>query len=203
MVGVITGDIINSKKVKPSVWLKTLKKVLDSFGESPKNWEIFRGDSFQIEVSNVADLLDVAFQIKAAIKTIKGLDVRLSLGLGDKTYASRKITQSNGSAFVRSGELIEDLKKMKINLAINSGNEMFDNELNLYLKLALVAMDSWLVTPAETVLLALQNRELPQEELGKILGIKQNAVSARLKRSRYYELLEVNKMFQLKLAQLQ
>lgn len=203
MVGVITGDIINSKKVKPSVWLKALKKVLNSFGESPKNWEIFRGDSFQIEVSNAADLLDVAFQIKATIKTIKGLDVRLSLGLGEKTYASRKITQSNGSAFVRSGELIEDLKKMKINLAINSGNEMFDNELNLYLKLALVAMDSWLVTPAETVLLALQNRELPQEELGKILGIKQNAVSARLKRSRYYELLEVNKMFQLKLAQLQ
>lgn len=203
MIGIITGDIINSKKVKPSVWLKKLKNTLSNFGETPKNWSIFRGDSFQIEVSNAADLLDVAFQIKAAIKTVKGLDVRLSLGIGEKTYTSQKITQSNGSAFVRSGELIEDLKKLKINLAISSGDEMFDNEINLYLKLALIAMDNWLVAAAETVLLALQNRNMQQEDLGKILGIKQNAVSARLKRSKYDELLELNKMYQLKLSHLQ
>ena len=52
MIAVITGDIINSKKMNPKAWLKPLKTELDTIGDTPKIWEIYRGDSFQAIINN-------------------------------------------------------------------------------------------------------------------------------------------------------
>ena len=52
MTSILTGDLINSRKKKESSWLKTLKMTLETFGTTPKNWQIYRGDSFQLEISN-------------------------------------------------------------------------------------------------------------------------------------------------------
>ena len=123
----------------------------------------------------------------------------MSLGFGDKTYKSRKITQSNGTAFVRSGETFETLKKQKLNLALNSGDANFDEDLNLICKLSLSFMDNWLQQSAEFVLIALQNPTLSQEELGVKLGINQAAVSRRQKRSNFELLLQVDQYFRKKI----
>ena len=133
---------------------------------------------------NVEDAFLIAFQLKAFFKSIN-LDVRMSLGFGDKTYKTKKITESNGSAFIRSGELFETLKKQKINLAVNSGNPDFDEEFNLILQLSMSFMDSWLQQSAEFVLVAIKNPTLSQEEIGSMLGINQAAVSRRQKRSQF------------------
>ncbi|MFT6866923.1 MAG: hypothetical protein ACJA08_001761 [Cyclobacteriaceae bacterium] len=50
MVAILTGDIINSRKSDVIDWIGKLKKVLNQYGNTPKNWEIFRGDSFQLLV---------------------------------------------------------------------------------------------------------------------------------------------------------
>lgn len=201
MIGVITGDIIHSKSVTPKAWLGILKTELKKIGSSPKQWEIYRGDSFQAEIADPMEALTVAIKIKAAIKSIKNVDVRMALGIGDKTYSS-KITESNGTAFVLSGEKYENLKKEKQNLAIQSQWPMFDREINLYLRLGLVVMDRWTTNAAEIVKIALENPEKPQEILGKKLGIKQNAVSTRLKRARYDEIRALNEMYKIKLKSL-
>ncbi len=202
MVSVITGDIINSKRTEPAGWLKILKKELSKLGETPKQWEVYRGDSFQAEVKNPADALAAAIQIKAAIKSLKGVDVRMAIGIGEKTYSAKSITESNGSAFVNSGELAEELKKLKIDLAIRSDKPKFDHEMNLYLKLALIVMNSWTSNSAETIHATLQHPDKSQKMLGKLLGIKQNAVSTRLKRACYYEIKELVEMYQTKVAAL-
>ena len=202
MTSVITGDIINSRKTPSTLWLRVLKKELGSLGETPKNWEIFRGDSFQVEVKNPALALVTAIRIKAAIKSINGIDVRMAIGIGNKTHSSKKITESNGSAFIYSGELVEELKKRKLNISIRSHNTKFDNEINLYLKLALIVMDSWTVNAAITMSVAIQNPDKSQQALGKIMKIKQNAVSTRLKRASYYEIKELIQMYQNKLVEL-
>src|SRR5687768_12105756 len=106
MISVITGDIINSKRIKPSTWLKALKKDLNSWGDTPKQWEIYRGDSFQLEIKNAADALTAAIQLKTTIKSLKGVDVRMAIGIGEKNHNARNITESNGSAFIHSGELL-------------------------------------------------------------------------------------------------
>lgn len=202
MISVITGDIVNSRKAATRVWLKVLKRELGRLGNTPRHWEIYRGDSFQLEVKNPADALLVAIKIKAAIKSHKGMDVRMAIGIGNKTHSAQRISESNGSAFVYSGELVEALKSRKMNLAIRSSNEKFNDEINLYLKLMLLMMNSWTIAAAETIHTALEHPDKSQEALGKLLKVKQNAVSARLKRACYYEIKEVIDMYRTKLTEL-
>ena len=201
MTNVITGDIINSKKSRTAGWIKVLKKELGRWGDTPKQWEIFRGDSFQLEVKDTTQVLAIAIQLKAALRTLPGIDVRIAIGIGDKTYNAKVITESNGSAFVHSGELVEELKELKVNMAIRSGHNNFDKEMNLYLKLALVIMDGWTTNSAKTVYTAMLYPAKSQEELGKLLKVKQNAVSTRLKRACYYEIKEVIEMYQTKITE--
>lgn len=202
MIVILTADIINSRKLSSKKWMNDFKQLLNSFGKSPNDWEIYRGDEFQLEIKNPEDAFLIAFQLKAFFKSIN-LDVRMSLGFGDKTYKTKKITESNGSAFIRSGELFETLKKQKINLAVNSGNPDFDEEFNLIVQLSMSFMDSWLQQSAEFVLVAIQNPTLSQEEIGLKLGINQAAVSRRQKRSQYELLLQVERYFRKKVKSLE
>lgn len=188
MVAIITGDIIHSVKVSPKTWLVKLKSVLHTIGKSPAAWQIYRGDSFQLMVKDPADALSVAILIKATLRSIPPLDVRMAIGIGDISYLATKITESNGSAFVHSGEKFESLKTEKQNLALRSPWQDFDEEINMLLKLGLIAMDNWTASSAEMVHHALFIPGISQEELGKLAGIRQSAVSRRLKRAYFDEI---------------
>mgnify|MGYP001399102688 FL=1 len=201
MISIITGDIINSRKLPSNIWLDGLKRILNAHGLQPKNWEIFRGDAFQLEVSEPEEAMRIAIQIKAFLKTVK-LDARMSIGLGDKTYDAAKISESNGTAFVRSGESFDQLKKQKNTLAINTGNGDFDNEINLMLRLAQTFMNNWLVQSAEFVLTAIENPTLSQEEMGVKLKINQAAVSRRRKRAQFDLILELENHYRQKINHL-
>lgn len=201
MISIITGDIINSRKLPSAIWIDGLKELLNTKGKNPSEWEIYRGDEFQIEITNPEEALLTALQIKAYLKTLK-LDARMSIGFGDKTYSSAKISESNGTAFVRSGELFETLKKLKTTLAINSGNSDLDTEINLMLRLGLTFMDNWLVQSAEFVLVSIENKSLSQEEVGVKLGINQAAVSRRRKRAQFDLVLELDNHFRKKIKTL-
>ena len=198
---IITGDIKGSRKAKATNWLDGLKKIFLQLGKTPLDWEIYRGDEFQLEVKNCEDALLVAFQIKAYLRSIK-LDARMSIGFGDKTFKAKKISQSNGTAFVNSGTGFEQLKKNKSTLSISSQNPAFDQEINLLLKLGLSFMDNWLAQPAELVLITIQNPTLPQEEIGQKLNINQAAVSRRRKRAHFDLVLEIKQAFVEKLKML-
>ena len=203
MVAVITGDVINSKKNKNNLWLTLLKKELNKKGKTPKVWEIYRGDSFQVLLEDPAGALELAIKIKAALRSIEKIDVRMAIGLGKRTYNAARVTESNGSAFVHSGEKFEILKQEKQNIAIKSDWETFDKEMNLYLKLSLIAMDRWTTNAAESVKIAMDHPSKLQQQLGKMLGIKQNTISNRLKRAFYVEIMEVNEIYKSKLKSLQ
>ena len=169
MIGIITGDIVNSRKLSSEIWIDGFKQLLNTFGENPIEWEIYRGDEFQLEIKNPEDALIAALKIKSYFKSLK-LDARMSIGFGDMTYISNKISESNGSAFARSCEVFEKLKKQKNNLAVNPSNEAFNTKINLMLKLSLTFMNNWLVQSADFVLIAIENPSLSQEVIGLKLG---------------------------------
>ena len=123
----------------------------------------------------------------------------MSIGLGDKTYDASKISESNGTAFVRSGESFDQLKRQKNTLAVNTGNGDFDNEINLMLRLAQTFMNNWLVQSAEFVLTAIENPTLSQEEMGVKLKINQAAVSRRRKRAQFDLMLELENHYREKI----
>lgn len=185
MTSIITGDIINSKKSSPKLWLETLKTILNSYGNSPLSWEIYRGDSFQLEI-NPKQALKACVLIKATIKQFENIDVRLAIGIGEKTYQSNKITESNGSAFVNSGECFEALKKTT--LAVKSPFNEFDNSINIMLELAQLILNNWTSTSAILIKTALENPDLNQSQLAKILKKTQGNISQGLKRAGYDEI---------------
>lgn len=160
----------------------------DSASEVPAEGEIYRGDEFQLKLPP-KKALKSAIQIKAIIKSVKDLDVRLGIGLGDETFSGAGVSESNGTAYQRSGRIFESLKERKVNLAVSSGNAGYDRTFNLMLKLALDFMDDWSPVSAEIISLALQQPKTSQKEIAKQLNIQQSAVSQRQKRARW-ELLQ-------------
>lgn len=185
MIAVITGDIINSKESTPKNWLKAIKSILNHYGDTPMHWEIFRGDSFQLEIKP-EDALKASILIKATIKQFENIDVRLAIGIGEKTYQSDKITESNGSAFVNSGECFEALKKNT--LAIKSPFDAFDTTINIMLELAQLTLNNWSSTSATLIKTTLENPDLNQNQLAEILKKTQGNISQGLKRAGFDEI---------------
>lgn len=200
MISVITGDIINSRKAAdPGEWLGRLKTTFKTEGPTPKVWEVTRGDSFQIEIAQPENVLLKALHIKATVKRIPGLDVRMAIGIGTKSYDAPKISEANGDAFVRSGRLFDQLKKNT--LAISSPWEDVDRVINMCLELALLTVDRWTPNSAEIVALTIENPSKTQLELANILQISQGRISERQQRAGYDELMKLEAYFKESIQQ--
>lgn len=196
MTSIITGDIVNSRGVtNPQAWLSPLKHLLSTFGKAPQTWEIFRGDSFQLEVENPADALNAVLRIKACVKSIRKLDVRMAIGIGANPVRSSAITESQGDAFIRSGEQFDVLKPNKKTLALQSPWPQVDHTLNLMLDLASIAMDAWSPAEAQVMAAVLAHPAWTQMEVGHHLGKKQSTVSETLKRAHAQEIQALDTYF--------
>jgi len=193
MTSIITGDIINSRNISSEKWLDVVKSVFTQYGETPKSWEIFRGDSFQLE-TKASEALKACLLIKSNIKCITDIDVRLAIGLGNKSYHSDKITEANGEAFINSGFAFDNLLK-KQNLAIKSPWQNLDDEFNIAFALSLYIMDNWTTTSAEFVKVSLEKPNLTQREIGEILNVSQAGISKTNKRAGLHEILRLEKRF--------
>lgn len=189
MIAIITGDIINSRKGEADIWLNSLKETLNQYGSEPKEWEIFRGDSFQLSISSEKSLL-ACIHIKSVIKQQKALDVRLAIGLGIEDYSADRITEANGSAYVNSGECFDSLKKQT--LAIKSPNKKFDRTINVMLNLSLLTANNWSSTVSEVIKTAIENPGKNQKGLAEILNKSQSSVSEALKRGGFEEIMNMN-----------
>ncbi|MDM8175402.1 MULTISPECIES: MarR family transcriptional regulator [Olivibacter] len=200
MIAVLTGDIINSRKAKSArEWNDLLKESLSKVTESDTDWEIFRGDSFQLELSNPVNALHSALYLKASLKTVKDLDARISIGVGAKSFTGERVTESYGDAYLFSGEQFELLKKNKQTLAIRTGNNTFNEDFNLFFRLALTFIDNWTPNSAMLVQTVFDHPSLSQKELGEILGISQSSVSERFNRAYLAEIRDLIELFEKRL----
>ncbi len=192
---IITGDIINSRNSElPEKWLKVLKETLNRYGKEPKTWEIYRGDSFQLEVSDPVESLNAALLIKASIKEIKNLDVRIAIGIGEKTYSADRITESNGPVFINSGTCFESLKLKT--LAIKTEWPEIDSLINLLLDLASLTMNNWSPTTARNIRGVILNPGVTQKRLAEILQVKsQSTISESFTRGGYEEMIRLEKYY--------
>ncbi|PQJ81796.1 SatD family protein [Polaribacter glomeratus] len=194
MTSILTGDIINSRKNDDNFWLKTLKETLDTFGESPKYWQIYRGDSFQVEIKNCESAFYAALKLKSYLKSTENIDVRIGIGIGKKEFNVDKITESNGEAFINSGFAFDNYLK-KQTIAIKTPWQELDDEFNIAFDLALLTMDSWTKNSAEVFKLSLASENRTQKEIAAILGITQGSVSERYKRAGFESIIKLEKRF--------
>jgi predicted XRE-type DNA-binding protein len=192
MISIITGDIINSRDGEMGSWIHPLKQVLNQYGAEPHNWQVFRGDSFQLSINPQKALL-AALHIKSTIKQIKPYDVRMAIGIGKEEYNASKITEANGSAYVRSGECFDELKKY--DLAIKSGNTEFDSTINIMLRLSTHITKHWSSVVSEVIQSVIENPKMNQNEIANLLDKSQGNISDALKRGGFDEMMSMNKFY--------
>ena len=201
---VVTGDIVKSGKFgsEREKALKILKDALNSLSDFKKKSiggvsDIFRGDSFQIVISEPKHALEIAIYLKAQLlsKTIKGknIDVRIAIGIGEIESLNKKnIQESDGEAFRLSGNALDGISKYR-RFSINSGI----NELNKQLEFISSSIDSitrrWSSEQAEAILLWLSGDT--QNFISKKLGISQPAVNQRLQLGGHFTLSESFELF--------
>ena len=196
MIGIITGDIVQSRKASAAIWMPYLKQALNQYGTEPRQWEIYRGDSFQLEVPVVKGM-QALLAIKAGIKQVKGMDVRMALGIGDKSYAAQKITESNGTAFTNSGICFEQLKKRTV--SIRTPWDDLNDTMNTMLGLASLVMDQWTPISSKILTIKLEQPTLRQRELARMLNISQSNISAGLRRAGYDEIKKMMTYYEAKI----
>ena len=201
MIAIITGDIINSQKSESELWLPQLKNLLGSWSSTPENWEIYRGDEFQLKCS-VDEVFSKSMLIKSLIKSFENLDVRLAIGIGNEVFLSEKITESNGSAYVNSGRLLTEIKTQGKTLVIQTENDKVNRDLNILFKWASIDFDNWSTATAEIIHQLLRNSDFTQDDLAKTLSISQSSVSQRLKRANFDLIQEIDQFFRKKITEL-
>jgi len=201
MIAVITGDIINSQQTETELWITQLKNLLEKWGSAPEIWEIYRGDEFQLKC-RIDDVFWRFLAIKSLIKSNENLDVRMAIGIGDENFSSEKITESNGSAYVNSGRLLNDLKSDGHTVSIKTSNSSVDRDLNILLKWSSKDFDSWTMATAEIIHEMIMNKDTTQEDLAKKFSISQSSISQRLKRANYDLIVETNEYFKKKISEL-
>ncbi len=201
MIAVITGDIINSQSTDAEVWINDLKKLLQTYGETPEYWEIYRGDEFQVKC-DIGSAFKIFLAIKSLICSHENLDVRMAIGIGEEQFTSPKITESNGTAYVNSGRLLNDIKTAGRTLAIQTPNEKVDRDLNIVFKWCSIDFDNWTPAVAEIIHEFITNKETTQEDLAKKFSISQSSVSQRLKRANLDLIKETDTFFRKKISEL-
>lgn len=197
MVAIITGDIINSRKANAKLWQPKLKAYFSQSIAEAKKWEIYRGDSFQIEVE-VENALDIAMSIKALIRSISTLNVRMAIGIGEKNFAGKKVIESNGTAFVNSGEGFDNLKNTTF--SIKTPFEEIDIYFVPILKLISFITDGWKPVTAETIFNALNHKSMLQKDLAQKLGKDRTTISKALKRGGYEEITDILNLYRKKIT---
>ncbi len=124
---VITGDIVNSTKLKAAKEKKLLLMLQDVL--SPYQFEFYRGDSFQVYQKSALTALKTALLCRAAAICISpgndeniATDIRISIGIGPVKAPVKTLSNAKGEAFVLSGRTFDELAKTNTRLAIGTSN---------------------------------------------------------------------------------
>jgi hypothetical protein len=116
---VLTGDIIKSSRLSADE-LETVHQTLRDAVEALKSWKrglvkgrlsLFRGDSWQLLLSDPAFALRVAVYLRACLIAGGLADTRVAVGVGSvENLNTRDVTRSTGEAFSLSGSALDAMK---------------------------------------------------------------------------------------------
>jgi len=182
---IIIGDVVDSRTLDQNSWLPLLEEAIQGY---TNKYDIFRGDSFQLQVS-LELLFECVFYIKATLKTI-GLDVRIGIGIGEIDQNKNTIKQSSGEAFILSGIAFDSLEKETF--FIKTTQDELDITLNLMLQLSSEIANRWTKDMAASIAAALKNPTVNQKDLAKLLHKKyQSQISTKLTKAGFPKIKRV------------
>ena len=218
--GIITGDVVSSQSIEPSIRQKLFEDTNAFLKELKKKWinsyETFRGDSLQCDVKSPEAALRIALIIRAFFRSYipaevqqnpvkedrptKGyfstdFDIRLAVGIGEIDFIKKnKITSSDGHAFRLSGEALDELKQQSTRLSVKTFKDDFNEQIEPPILLLDALIQKWTQNGAEIALHLLQNKK--EEEIASLLNISQSAVNQRKKNAQWFAIEKLIQYFE-------
>lgn len=193
---IITGDIVDSTKLnlaERDIMINALQAIPEILSPFVKiSMEIFRGDSFQVQIPKTEIAAKAAIAIRAWLRSqveLSGrepLDARLAIGIGGTDYESESLSMSDGEAFRLSGRLLDKMQKAR--LAVATPWPPVNEELRLSTAFVDDIISSWTQNQSKIMLLRLQTSK-SHIELSQTLEISRQMVDKSLKSSKE-ELIE-------------
>ncbi|MCC7568801.1 MAG: hypothetical protein KO463_04210 [Candidatus Methanofastidiosa archaeon] len=187
---VLTGDIVGSRKLSAEQ-LDAVRTRLDwcagRLNRLTANLvhgrvDVFRGDAWQMLLTEPARALRAAFYARAALLAFEDCQTRIGIGIGPvDRIAEDRISQSMGEAFVLSGRALDEMKPgRKLAIELPEGFGDASNWLGVLLRLCDALAGHWKPRQAEAVLGALEG--LTQAQIAERLDppVSQQAVAKAL-----------------------
>ncbi|MBL4630645.1 MAG: hypothetical protein JKY14_05615 [Paraglaciecola sp.] len=192
IVGVITGDIVDSQKIEPENYdnmLYTLERTFTELKERRDvTFEIYRGDAFQAIFSNPVDAVKSAVIIRLALKTaISSFDVRQNVGIGGVTSRRSDIKTSTGEAFTLSGKGLDNIRSSYI--AVTTNNKQFQSKIGLLTKFLDAHLSGLTLIQSETLLCYLTSEDKSHEFIASSLS-KTRSNTTKLLNAGHYQLID-------------
>jgi hypothetical protein len=186
IVGVITGDLINSSVLndKQKSFLKLeLGRLTESHSDILLPLQFYRGDSFQLMILKEKAAW-MAVMIEAIVFSTTGTWARLSIGIGTVTKIfPGNVLQSEGEAFQLSGHQMDKMKEEGRLLKIALDNKRFQPILSAAFHLAESIIWGW--KPGQAKIIAQIPFAKTQKEIAEKLNISEAAVSKAIKTSNW------------------
>ena len=189
--GVITGDIVDSTKVESNKRTELLLALKETIADIRQHigvveFEIYRGDSFQIIIPDSVNALRIAILIRLGLQRktpnenirSQKWDARISLGIGDISFSASSILVSDGEAFRNSGRAFDKLGRNDF-LIVNTPWIEINNELEVSTKFADILINSWSYLQIEVIYHYLL-RKMTQKELAKVLNLSPQTLNKRI-----------------------
>lgn len=184
-ISVITGDLANSQQVDTASYIAYLDELLSELQQAKRlqQYDIFRGDSFQI-ISQPEQGLLLAVYIRIALRAANAThwDARLAIGLG-----TRRVKNAGyGSAFLNSGNSLDNMAK-NCYLALKTDNEKINDVVSDLLPM----LDHVISRLSQTEAKIVQARMFTDTNKGVAIALQKatSTISVTLKRAAFEEIM--------------
>ncbi|MFG5380187.1 hypothetical protein [Yoonia sp. R2-816] len=182
---VLTGDLIKSRQASTAAVDATLKALGDAAATFGTVWGLdlrftrFRGDGWQVVLSNPGLLLDAALYFIARLRAGQtGIATRISIGVGPiESLGSHDLADATGPAFFISGDHLGHMGRNR--MITLSGTGIGAAQVAI-IDLAECIATGWTATQAEAVALHLEGDVPRHEDIAAKLGVTRQAIQSRL-----------------------
>jgi hypothetical protein len=194
---VITGDIVRSSALSPAE-RRRLLKVIDAGSRQlrriltasvPLDIDVFRGDSWQMLVTDPAQSLRAALLFRAHLRwqmESHHFDTRLAIGVGTADLLPRRrVSEGSGEAFRLSGLALDRMKKRR--MSFSSPGSGCERQLDVVVHLLDGIAVHWTDKQAHAVIGAMQG--WTQEKIARSWGdppITQQTAAQHLEGAGWY-----------------
>lgn len=187
---VLTGDLVGSSRLDPAS-LQGARQTFEAASAEIARWspqlvastpDFFRGDSWQLLLTQPGFSLRAAFYIRARLKAgDPDWDTRIAIGLGEVAKIDKSRTSlSSGEAFLLSGHALDAMGSGTTLVVAARPQARSLAALDVLARICSTMADDWSPKQAQAVCLALAPGAPTQAEMAERLGVTQQAVSKAL-----------------------